>query len=88
MQTKLRAKMGLSHFTDSLWAIFRAQSRVSVLTKDGHTQWVMDILPYPIQMYWVIPGSSWVEPKRVGYGYYSNSSGRVWILSIPDPYIL
>ena len=56
-------------------------------SRDGHTHWVMDILPYPIQMFWVIPGSLWVELNWVGYGYYPNSSGRVWILSIPDPYI-
>ena len=25
--------------------------------RDGHTHWVMDILPYLIQMFWIIPGS-------------------------------
>ena len=45
----------------------------------------MDIQPYPIQMFRVIPGSSRVEFNWVGYGYYPNYSGRVWILSKPDP---
>ena len=40
--------------------------------RDGHIQWVMDIQPYPIQMFQVILGSSWVELNRVGYGYYPN----------------
>ena len=53
--------------------------------RDGHTHWVMDIQPYPIQMFWIILSSSWVELNRVGYGYYPNCSGRVWILSKPDP---
>ena len=53
--------------------------------RDGHTRWVMDIQPYPIQMFWVIPDSSWVEINQVGYGYYPNCSDRVWILSKPDP---
>ena len=26
--------------------------------RDGHTHWVMDIQPYPIQMFWVILGFS------------------------------
>ena len=46
----------------------------------------MDIQPYTIQMFWVMPSSSWVELNWVGYGYYPNCSGRVWILSKPDPY--
>ena len=25
--------------------------------RDGHTHWVMDIQPYPIQLFWVIPNS-------------------------------
>ena len=45
----------------------------------------MDIQPYSIQIFRVIPGSSWVELNQVGYGYYPNFSGRVWILSKPDP---
>ena len=53
-------------------------------SRDGHTHWVMDILPYSIQMFWVIPVSSWVESKRVGYGYFQSSSGRVWIIFILD----
>ena len=53
--------------------------------RDGHTHWVMDIQPYPIQMFWVIPDSSWVEINQVGYRYYPNCSDRVWILSKPDP---
>ena len=53
--------------------------------RDGHTHWVMDIQPYPIQMFWIILSSSWVELNRVGYGYYPNCSSRVWILSKPDP---
>ena len=28
-----------------------------VLIRDGHTHWVMDIQPYSIQMFRVIPGS-------------------------------
>ena len=47
----------------------------------------MDIQPYPIQMFWVIPDSSWVELNQVGYGYYPNYSGRIWILSKPDLYL-
>ena len=46
----------------------------------------MDIQPYPIQMFWVIPGSSWVEGNQVGFGYYPNFVGRVWVLPKPDPY--
>ena len=53
--------------------------------RDGHTHWVMDIQPYPIQMFWIILSSSWVELNRVGYRYYPNCSSRVWILSKPDP---
>ena len=30
---------------------------VKVLIRDGHTHWVMDIQPYPIQLFWVIPSS-------------------------------
>ena len=41
-----------------------------VTGRDDHTHWVMDILPYPIQMFWLIPGSLWVELNPVGYGYY------------------
>ena len=37
-------------------------------------------------MFWVIPDSSWVEGNRVGFGYYPNFMGRVWILPKPDPY--
>ena len=33
---------------------------------------VMDIQPYLIQMFRIIPGSSWVELNQVGYGYYPN----------------
>ena len=55
----------------------------SLMNRDGHTHWVLDILPYPIQMFWVISGSSWVESNRIEYGYYPNSSGQVWILSTP-----
>ena len=43
-------------------------------TKDGHTHWVMDIQPYSIQMFRVMPGSSWVELNWVRYGYYPNCS--------------
>ena len=46
-------------------------------TRDDHTHWVMDIQPYPIQLFRVIPGSSWVELNRVGYGYYLNYSTRI-----------
>ena len=28
-----------------------------VVSRDGHTHWVMDIQPYPIQLFWVIPNS-------------------------------
>ena len=55
------------------------------VVRDGHTHWVMDIQPYPIQMFRVILDSSWVELNWVGYGYYPNCSGSVWILSKPGP---
>ena len=32
-------------------------SAVVVEGRDGHTHWVMDIQPYPIQLFWVIPNS-------------------------------
>ena len=63
------------------------QSYTHMITvRDGHTQWVMDIKPYLIQMFWLIPVSSWAELNWVGYGYYPNCSGRLWILSKPDLY--
>ena len=37
-------------------------------------------------MFRVIPGFSWVEGNRVGFGYYPNFAGRVWILPKPNPY--
>ena len=51
-------------------------------SRDGHTHWVMDghthwVQSYPIQMFRVIPDSSWVELNRVGYEYYPNCLGRV-----------
>ena len=58
-------------------------SLLSAIGRDGHTHWVMDIQSYPIQMFRVIPGSSWVEFNRIGYEYYLNCSCRVWILSNP-----
>ena len=30
---------------------------VAETSLDGHTHWVMDIQPYPIQLFWVIPNS-------------------------------
>ena len=62
-------------------------SLVVMEPRDGYTYWVMDIQPYPIQMFRVIPGFLWVELNWVGYRYYLNCSGRVWILSKPDPYL-
>ena len=51
----------------------RFQEGNSLVTgRDGHTHWVMDIQPDPIQMFRIILGSSWVELNRVGYGYYPN----------------
>ena len=50
---------------------------IEIVVRDGHTHWVMDIQPYLIQMFRVIPSSSWVELNRVGYGYYPNCSSRV-----------
>ena len=41
----------------------------------------MDIQPYPIQIFQVIPSFSWVELNWVGYGYYPNCSGRYY----PNP---
>ena len=40
----------------------------------------MDIQHYPIQMFRVIPSYSWVKGNQVGFGYYLNFSGRIWIL--------
>ena len=61
-------------------------SLVVMEPRDGYTYWVMDIQPYPIQMFRVIPSFLWVELNWVGCGYYLNCSGRVWILSKPNPY--
>ena len=44
-------------FMHQLFAIFCNKSGI-IATRDGHTHWVMDIQPYPIQMFQVILGSS------------------------------
>ena len=54
---KITDRLGYTALAETTLIGNKQMAECMLGNRDGHTHWVMDIQPYPIQLFWVIPNS-------------------------------